>query len=171
MSLEKIANAVIIMVCVVALYALVDQTIAMKSKQISTTNIIGKPIKLSSLRGVHAKPLTVVLAMSSTCHYCLDSLPLYEKISQGRKNTGGSRFDFVVVSPEPTGQMAKFLADHHIEADQVLQAPPTSIGVLGTPSILLVDSGGVVRRVFAGKLAASKEAELEGAIRSDASLN
>jgi hypothetical protein len=56
--------------------------------------------------------------------------------------------------------MEGHLAEEHLTVDKVLRARLDSIGVAGTPTVLIVDPQGVVRRSFRGKLDASREREL-----------
>ena len=48
-----------------------------------------------------------------------------------------------------------------VHVDQIQQVPPASIGVRGTPTMLLVDSKGVVTRVWTGKV---QDAEQENVL-------
>jgi hypothetical protein len=55
--------------------------------------------------------------------------------------------------------MERFLGDQHITVDDIYPAPK-NFALRGTPSLLLVDGSGVVRRLFLGELDSSGQQEL-----------
>lgn len=64
----------------------------------------------------------------------------------------GKSVKVVAVLPQPAAESESFLSGEGVQVDQVKQVPPGSIGVRGTPTMLLVDSKGVVTRVWTGKV-------------------
>jgi hypothetical protein len=63
----------------------------------------------------------------------------------------------IVVSPEPADHIGKLMAEQGLSVDHVYQVPFASVGVLGTPTVFLVDSRGVVRDVIFGLMDAAKQ--------------
>jgi hypothetical protein len=57
-------------------------------------------------------------------------------------------------------RQAKYLADLGIAVDDVRQARLTSLGIRGTPTLLLVNKDGVVRSSWVGRLRPEKELEV-----------
>jgi len=52
------------------------------------------------------------------------------------------------------------VGDLGIAVDEVRQATPSSLGIRGTPTILLVNKDGVITSSWRGKLPTEKEAEV-----------
>jgi thiol-disulfide isomerase/thioredoxin len=91
---------------------------------------------------------SLVLVVSTTCHFCQESLPFYKQLSE--KVHG--KVDLIAVIPEPETEARKFLADAGVQPEQVVKAIPGSIGVRGTPTVLFVDGKGTVKNVWKGRL-------------------
>jgi hypothetical protein len=111
--------------------------------------------------------LNVVIAMTTTCSFCADSLPFYQRLSQAVID-GGPGISLLVVSPEPTEVMSSFLKTNKVKISNVLQASFPSIGVIGTPTVIALDSGGTVKRVFRGLLDNSRQDEVLSLVKAEA---
>lgn|SRR2546425_2633802 len=98
---------------------------------------------------------TLVLAISSTCHFCSESAPFYRKLAQQKRNTR-----LVAVLPQSEADGQEYLSKLGVSVDEVRQLPLDKIGVRGTPTLFLVDDSGVVRNSWEGKLAAEQEADV-----------
>jgi thiol-disulfide isomerase/thioredoxin len=99
---------------------------------------------------------TLVLALSTTCHFCSESAPLYQKIARERGN--GTRI--VAVFPQDTANSTEYLQKLALNVDQVVKAPLGSIGVSGTPTLILINREGAVLESWIGKLPAIEESKL-----------
>jgi hypothetical protein len=91
---------------------------------------------------------TLVLAISTHCHFCTESAPFFRRLGDEARE----KVKMVAVLPESIADAEQYLSSEGVHIDQVKQAPPGSIGVRGTPTMLLVDRGGIVTRVWVGKL-------------------
>jgi hypothetical protein len=91
---------------------------------------------------------TLVLAISTACHFCKDSEPFYRRI---RQEVGGG-VKMVAVLPQPQAEAEQYLSTAGLKVDQVKQLTLNTIGVRGTPTMLLVDGKGVVTKVWVGRL-------------------
>lgn len=98
---------------------------------------------------------TLLLAISSTCHFCTESAPFYKKLATGPRSTR-----LVAVLPQSTGEGRRYLNELGLSVDEVKQVQLSSISVSGTPTLLLVDSMGVVIGTWVGKLADEQQAEV-----------
>jgi thioredoxin-related protein len=103
-----------------------------------------------------ASDQTLVLVLSTTCHFCTESTPFYKQVIQKRKG----RTRLIAVLPQSVEAGRKYLADLGIAVDDVRQAPPSSLGVQGTPTLLLVNKDGVITSSWRGKLRPEKELEV-----------
>ncbi len=91
---------------------------------------------------------TLVLALSTQCHFCTASAPFFRTlVAQAGKNV-----KIVAVFPQPVDEAQRYLMSEGVRVDQIERADLNRIGVRGTPTMLLVDSGGIVTNVWVGKL-------------------
>ena len=100
---------------------------------------------------------TMVLAISTTCHFCNESAPFYDELASQCKQ---QHVRTIAVLPQPTVEAESYLKDKGIAVDEVRQATLSGLRINGTPTLLLVDGGGIVRSVWIGKLESSGEKEV-----------
>jgi hypothetical protein len=103
---------------------------------------------------------TLILALSTTCHFCTESAPFYQRLASERGN-----IRLIAVVPQPASEGRDYLDRLGVPLDEVQQASLKSINVRGTPTLLLVDGKGVVVQEWEGKLPAEQEAEVLGRVR------
>jgi hypothetical protein len=72
----------------------------------------------------------------------MDSMPFYKQLTEKARG----RLNVVAVMPEPKPEAQKFLLDAGVETNQIVSATPDTIGVRGTPTVLLVEGSGKVKR-------------------------
>ncbi|SRR6266542_1900138 len=99
---------------------------------------------------------TLVLVLSTGCHFCTESASFYKAMTNARK--GSTRL--IAVLPQSIEAGRKYLGDLGIAVDDVRQARPDSLGVQGTPTLLLVNKDGVITSSWRGKLPPEKELEV-----------
>lgn len=91
---------------------------------------------------------TLILAISARCHFCNDSVPFFQKLA----SQVGDKLKTIAIFPESVLEGRKYLADKGLPVGDVRQVFLAGIGVTGTPTILLVDESGIVRKIWIGKL-------------------
>jgi hypothetical protein len=96
---------------------------------------------------------TLVLAISTRCHFCTDSAPFFQRISKDRP----ASTKLLAVLPQTVDESRKYLDEEGVRVDDVRQATLDSIQVTGTPTLLLVDKAGTVPGVWVGKLEPSQQ--------------
>jgi thiol-disulfide isomerase/thioredoxin len=153
--LEKITHISLIAVCCLAASVILHDQVAARSvpaagSAVGDLPLDGSTVTLKDISWTKSTQ-TVVLFMSAHCHWCQKSVPLYQAVSALHKTAGG--FQFVVVSNDPPGQTESFLKENSIEVDKVLSPVPGSLGIRGTPTILLVDQSGKVSFSHKGMMA------------------
>ena len=102
---------------------------------------------------------TLVLAISTSCHFCTDSVPFYRKLGAEDKGV-----KMVAVLPQAISESKDYLDVKGVRVDEIKQAPLNTLGVRATPTLLLVDGAGVVTDVWVGKLQPDQEAQVLSAI-------
>ena len=99
---------------------------------------------------------TLVMAISTQCHFCADSLPLFQKITKD----SGCHVKTLALLPQTKADAEDYLSKGGVRVDDVRQVTLDSIGVRGTPTLLLVDAAGTVTNAWYGKLSSDQEYEL-----------
>jgi hypothetical protein len=101
---------------------------------------------------------TLLLVLSRDCRYCTESAPFYRSLA--RETEGRPDIRLIAVFPQEVAEGRKYLEDLGVNVHEVRQAAPSSTGAGGTPTLILVDDGGVVKNSWVGKLAAPEESEV-----------
>ena len=91
---------------------------------------------------------TVLLALSTHCHFCTDSAPFFRQLSE----KSGKKFKIVAVLPESAKEAQDYLKRKGVHVDQVKQMSLDKLGVDGTPTMLLLDNRGTVTQSWFGML-------------------
>lgn len=105
---------------------------------------------------------TLILAISTQCHFCKDSSPFYRTLTAQATN----KVNIVAVLPQPANLGKKYLKDEGVRVDHVEQLTMGRIGVIGTPTLILADGNGVVRKVWVGALKPEQQREVLAALAS-----
>lgn len=100
---------------------------------------------------------TLVLALSTTCHFCSESAGFYKRLVPEATGHGVS---IVAVLPQPTAEGRSYLDGLGLHVEDVVQAPVTAVDGAGTPTLLIVDSGGRISKAWVGKLAPEREQQV-----------
>ena len=146
--LERIANVAVIVAVVVFLFMVFRGDIGShQSPQDPSKELIGKTITLPGVPFSKTRN-SLVVVVSTACHFCKDSLPFYKQL--GEKACG--RLNMIAVLPQSEVEAQKFLQDAGVHATQVVSASLDSIGINGTPTVLLVNEKGKIKRAWIGKL-------------------
>jgi thioredoxin-related protein len=103
---------------------------------------------------------TLLLALSTTCRFCTDSAPFYQKIS---KDHGDTRL--IAMFPQANTEGETYLEKLGVRVDEVRQVSFTELGITGTPTLLLIDNAGKVTNMWEGALPPEKENEILGRLR------
>lgn len=103
---------------------------------------------------------TLILAISTQCHFCKDSAPFYRTLSA----QAGKNVEIIAVLPESTGTTEEYLRDEGVRVDHVEQLTLGRIGVIGTPTLILADAAGVVRNVWVGELQPAQQRQVLAAL-------
>ena len=100
---------------------------------------------------------TLLLALSTGCKFCSASAPFYQHLVS---NAGSQRVKLIAVLPQNVEQAREYLKSLNVTIDDVKQASPPALGVIATPTLILVNNVGLVTDSWVGQLSADKEAEV-----------
>ncbi|CAN5394339.1 hypothetical protein BH10ACI3_BH10ACI3_11180 [soil metagenome] len=181
-KVQFLANIAIIIIAILFILVAVKQLVPPSAE--STNNLTPKNVSAySSSKSTasgptpptigHALPLqninwkenkkTLVFYISATCHFCKDSIPFYQRLIKENSKLGLS---FIAILPQELDEAKKYLKSENIDISQVYKASFASIGVTGTPTLLLVDENGIISEFWRGRLSPEKEAEVLSKISS-----
>jgi hypothetical protein len=107
---------------------------------------------------------TLVMALSTQCHFCTESAPFYRRLAGA---TAGN-LKTVAILPQPVPEAQHYLSGEGVHVDEVRQGTVRSMGLAGTPTLLLVDGAGVVRNLWVGKLEPNQEIQVLNALQKTA---
>ena len=100
---------------------------------------------------------TVVLAVRIGCGYCDDSAEFYRAlVEQCRLN----KVPLIAVSPSSVNESRQYLNEMGVNVDEVRQSELPSLGIMRTPTLLLVDNGGIVSRTWLGRLSTDNQQDV-----------
>lgn len=101
-------------------------------------------------------PKTLVLTVRAECEFCQASLPFYERLSSlGERKL--LRACVLIVTPDDQKSGSAVSKFSSLDCQRVLGQSLGEIRVLGTPTVMLVDSGGRVLKSWVGLLSPSDE--------------
>jgi hypothetical protein len=99
----------------------------------------------------------LVLALSTGCHFCSESADFYRRLVPSAVRDGTR---VLAVLPQPISDGRSYLETLGITASEVVQSPLNAVDVSGTPTLLLVDGHGRIRKAWVGKLAPDQEQQV-----------
>jgi hypothetical protein len=107
---------------------------------------------------------TLMLALSTQCHFCDDSSGFYRRLSREAAAAG---VPIVAVFPQSADEARTYWMNHSLPLAVVefVQVPEDRLPISGTPTVVLLDRKGVVLRAWTGKQPASGEAEIIHAVQ------
>jgi len=165
--LQNAANIATIVVSVLLSVVLVKVFLLPQATRMPTgrQQLVGLSMK-QSLPGVDwaKNKRTLVLALSTQCHYFTDSAPFFQRIQK----EAAKNLKMVAVLPQAVEDGKKYLEGQGVHVDDVKQTQLSTIGVTGTPTLLLVDGSGKVAEAWQGKLEPGQEAAVLAALKKDA---
>lgn len=85
----------------------------------------------------------------------LKAHPYFQRVV--KEGGAGSSLRLLAILPQPTGEARQYLSSEGVRVDDVRQVPLESIGVSGTPTLLLVDGAGIVTDLWVGKVPPEEE--------------
>ncbi|HMH14158.1 MAG TPA: hypothetical protein VK578_13730 [Edaphobacter sp.] len=106
-----------------------------------------------------AHKATLVVAISSACHYCVNSTPFYSQITHSAHHA-----PVVIVMPQGQEEARAFLQQHSITPNNTVSTDLANIQVQGTPTLLLISSSGTITRSWVGELTETQKKQVIDAL-------
>ena len=108
--------------------------------------LVGKSVTLPGTQ-LNPQHNSLLVAISTTCHFCKDSLPFYKTLAEKAQG----KLDVIAVFPQPVAEAQSFLQQAQVAPTSVVSADLGKIGVQATPTMLLVNPQGKVLEEWMGK--------------------
>lgn len=166
MNLEKATQLFLIALCIVSLTVLVKRNFLDNGTDAAglamsryADTLVGQRESSISPAVWQASESNLVLLLSSQCHFCQESIPLYQKLATLRR-AYSNRFSLVVVGLEAPNILREYLQRNKIDVDRVMQVRSGFAGITFTPAVFILNSQGVIQKAFLGKLNNGSETQL-----------
>jgi len=104
-------------------------------------------------------PATLLLALRPDCPFCEKSVPFYRRLAAREKENRSIAHLLAVVSSD-AATTREWAASRRLDMQLHPDTDFAKIRVQGTPTLVLIDPDGRVRKVWAGQLTAGEEAEV-----------
>lgn len=162
-KLEILTNVAIIVVAILGGAALVkNQLLAPSAPAQPPAIAVGEKIALPGVDW-QANRRTVVLVLQRGCHFCAESAPFYQRLMAQVPAQG---VHVLAVLPSSITEGQEYLRSLDVPIAEIKQGSFLDLKVRGTPTLILVDVSGTVRKVWFGKLPPEREAEVLAALAS-----
>jgi hypothetical protein len=107
-------------------------------------------------------PKTLVIAIRKGCPYCDASLPFYRRLGE-QERSNVLRAHVLLVMPNDASSGSRYLSKDNVEVQEIFGQGLGALRVSGTPTVLLLDSSGVIERAWVGQLPPKGEKEVMSA--------
>jgi hypothetical protein len=158
-KIELLAHIIIITTSLLLSIAIVKTYLLPSAPRPAALHALSPGTKLSLSRidwsGAHQ---TILVVLAKGCNYCSESAPFYQRLALKASSNKSVRL-IAVLLQEPE-EARQYLDSLHVPIGDVVQAELGSIRVEGTPTLILVDSTGVVKETWVGKLPTEAESEV-----------
>jgi peroxiredoxin len=105
---------------------------------------------------------SLVLVLSTTCHFCTDSAAFYKKLVPDAEGQG---LQVIAVLPQSVVDSQAYLSGLGVQVRHIIQASLDSVGASATPTVFIVDRNGVVSKLWVGKLEPQREGQVIGSVQ------
>lgn len=161
-KLEIYANIAIIVVAVLIGLAFVKSYVLADRAQPQPRNPVGTKVSLPGIDWAK-NGQTMLLVLQKGCHFCSESAPFYRQLVKETADNG--KVQLIALLPQEVDESRSYLSELGVTVQEVKQTPLNSLGVTGTPTLLLVNGEGVVTNAWKGKLPVEKESEVLAKLR------
>jgi thioredoxin-related protein len=137
--IDKIANIALIIACAVVIG---EYGYRQVHKPAKTHALFNPGERIQAAASVASgSDRSLILAVSSTCHFCKESMQTYKQVTAAA-HAAGARI--VAISSEPTITNRAFLASNGVFVDSVLTTEESGFRVPTVPSMILMRKDGSV---------------------------
>jgi thioredoxin-related protein len=155
-KLELAANISIVLVAVLLATVLIREYRFTKNDKPPTITT-GAKLALPGIDWAKSDQ-TLLLVLQKGCHFCAESAPFYKRVIEefGNQDT----VQVIAALPQEVDESKQYLNELGVQIGNIKKINPSTLGVSGTPTVVLVDGTGTVTGVWVGKLPRESESEV-----------
>lgn len=110
---------------------------------------------------------SLLLFVSSRCHFCTDSMPFYRELL-AQRSRGNPSIAVIALGREREQDLRAYLGSHGVNVDRAISVQGRSdLKLSATPTVLLLNSAGRVQHVWIGALHQDQQRDVLNALSSD----
>lgn len=162
--LETVVNIAVLVAALMVVAFFVDLFMARNSGAPNPGVSPGTLLALPLSYDFASKERTLILALQEGCSYCEESMPFYRELS-AIVTPDCSDVGIVAALPHPRLASDSLLARYGLDLPRLTDVSLESLGVPGTPTLMLVDPSGKVLDVWVGRLSREREREVMAALQ------
>lgn len=124
--------------------------------------LVGKPL-VTPVGVPVGRQGTLAVFLSKDCHYCQESMDFYRQLASAISADNACDVKLIALGPrnrEKREDIVDFLVDRKLHVDGVDVVDFASLGVTGTPTLILRDSSQLVKNVWVGLLSGTRQREV-----------
>jgi hypothetical protein len=99
----------------------------------------------------------LVLALSSTCHFCTESAEFYKMLVP---EAAGHGIPVIAVLPQAPAEARSYLDGLGVSVQNVFQSSLDSVNASATPTLFIVDRKGKIKKAWVGKLGSERASQV-----------
>ena len=157
-NLETSTNIAVLLVALVFLVTVTQKFLSTGLPEIQVSDGLKTGLRLPVVPNINFadSPSTVVIAMSTHCRFCTESISFYKKIAASQRTQfPGSRV--IAIFPEAAQDVRLYMQQNQLDIQSVPAVDLAALNVAGTPTVMFVDNAGKVVNFWTGKLTPEAE--------------
>jgi hypothetical protein len=164
--IEVSSNIAVLVVAMALLGAIVSTRWWLRPGNAKFENGLQKGQVLAQLPSIDygATHQTLIAVLSTKCNYCTESLPLYRRLLE-KPQTAQQATRIVAVFPNPQTEVDRYKQQNQLNLESLPAVNNSTLGVTGTPTLILVDSTGRIVDFWVGKLSEAEEQQVIEAVQ------
>lgn len=108
---------------------------------------------------------TLIIAMSSKCEHCSESIPFFRQLLEANRVSPSSDLTRIVaIFPEAADEVSRYISEQKLNVNSIPGINYKALNLPGTPSAVLLDNEGKVLNFWIGKPTKNAEHEMLDAV-------
>jgi len=157
-TLERIINLLTVIAGILAVTLITHRLVSewgTNSSPPANNLLIGSNVKLDRVNWAE-NGSTLLMVLDVNCRFCRQSGDFYRRLAEVVTN----KSRLVAVLPEPISESRAYLENLGVIIPNVRQANFQQLGVVATPTLILIDGMGRIQTTWVGKLNGSQEQDV-----------
>jgi len=157
----EIGTNIAIVVVAVAVLGTVIRNYLSNRKPAPYPNALKRGSVMADVKGAELNkyPRTLILALSTQCRYCTQSVPFYKRLLQANAQVGG-QINIIALFPESREQVEEYTTQNQLQLKTVSLVDHHKVNIEIVPYLVLVDSNREVLETWFGKLSQDDEEDV-----------